>query len=118
MAKIIALPGFCSTTKKPLGYQFKVENDGNYYAVGSFALSAGMKTEGTETYTGKFLIGDSFSCKFCQNDNFIRCGCCDALFCCRTGTPELVCPSCGRNISISWVTADEIEASSLKGGRQ
>lgn len=121
MAKYFIVNGVCSTRKTPVGYQFKVGDDGNYYAVGSLRLSGPSTDSGssTETHTGKFLTGLGFKCRECGNDNFSTCGKCGTMFCIQSGAPTVTCPTCGNVISITWVDSiDEVSESSSKSSKQ
>ena len=96
MAKIITVSGYCISKKKPVGFQFKHEDDGSYVLAGSFVASSTSSMGSASDLTGKFYLSPSFKCKLCGNKAAYVCGNCGALVCwdgtTRTG---LVCPGCG-----------------------
>lgn len=117
MAKYISLTGYCSTTRKPVGIQFK-EYEGNYYAVGSFSATSAGSGETGATYRGKLLSGNGFKCKHCGNDHIIQCSC-GAVLCVANRAPSVTCPKCGNTGNIRWVdNIDDLNSTSINADNQ
>lgn len=104
----------CSSTGKSMGIQFE-DCGSEYYAVG--CISSGNGTGGSsETHTGKFL-NRAFKCRHCGNEAFIRCSC-GVFSCVAPNAPKFTCPVCGETFTITWTTAENIEASSADSKNQ
>ncbi|MGN1040191.1 MAG: hypothetical protein ACI4QL_02070 [Candidatus Fimimonas sp.] len=116
MAKFITTVGYCSTTKKPFGIQFR-DDQGVLVAVGSFATFASGEAGDAPEYSGKMISGKSFKCKHCQNDGIIQCGC-GTVLCIKCGAPTVVCPKCGRTSNVRWVDVDELGNSKVTVDKQ
>lgn len=116
MAKFITTVGYCSTTKKPFGIQFR-DDQGVLVAVGSFATFASGESGDAPEYSGKMISGKNFKCKHCQNDGIIQCGC-GTVLCIKRGASGVVCPKCGRTIKVNWVGVDELGNSKVTVDKQ
>lgn len=115
MAKYVALPGYCTTTKKPMGVQFE-KNGSDYVAVGAFS---GMASGGggANEQSGKILSGPKFKCKHCDNTHVVICHC-GAILCVPSGESDITCPGCKKTYHVKMVGYDELSDHKVNESRQ
>lgn len=105
MAKIITKGGFCDTKKKPMGFQFALQNDGKYALGGSFGASGDGIVTSDEAVSGDGAILSSYSshgCRTCGNKYAYVCPACGAVVCCDgKQKSNAACPSCKSVINVA-----------------
>lgn len=116
MSKYVAINGYCSTTKRPLGFQFE-RKVGEFVAVGSFSISSAGADLENEELKGKVYAGSNFRCKYCGNDSVIICFCGIPL-CLKHEDDHMVCPKCGKSFNIILVNRDQLSDENIKSTKQ
>lgn len=116
MSKYVAINGFCSTTKRPIGFQFE-RKEGAFEAVGSFSISPSGADVQNEELTGKIYANSNFKCKLCGNDAVVVCYC-GAPICLKHGVNHVICPKCGEDIQIIMVSRDQLRDENIKSSKQ
>lgn len=109
MGKIITAPGYCTTKKKYLGFQFADRGTvkslgGTYGIIGNSAVFS------AESLNGDLEIDAHYAgCKHCGNKFAFRCGSCKMFFC-YNGRPikNFKCPECGTQFDVPRQSGNKV----------